>query len=122
MSRSAYSGARRRLALLGILAVLFQAILFGWHHHPVPLSGSGSQPVASVANAALPLTPASAEDDCDICTALHHLSASPGEFVALPMPAIAASALRLPELLRIARVSERGFHARAPPPASDVSV
>jgi hypothetical protein len=115
--RSRMTRARRRVALLGIIAVLFQAVLFGWHHHALGPASRGSQPVAAVSNPAAPLSPAGAEDDCDVCMALHHLSASPGEFVALPVPATAASALHLPELVRIARVSERGFHARAPPPA-----
>ena len=71
--------ARRRVALLGIVAVLFQAVLFGWHHHELGPASRGSQPIVTVSNAALPLSPASAEDECDICMALHHLSASPGE-------------------------------------------
>lgn len=116
------TAARRRVALLGIVTVLFQAILFGWHHHPLPLAGRGAQPVAVVSNPAAPISPADAEDGCDICMALHHFSASPVEFVFLPMPIVAASALRLPHLLLAARASERGFHARAPPPVSDHQV
>jgi hypothetical protein len=111
--------ARRRVALLGIVAVLFQAILFGWHHHELGPASRGSQPIVTVANAATPLSPASAEDECDICMALHHLSASPGEFVLLPIPPIAASTPPLPILLQAARASEHAFHARAPPRASN---
>src|SRR5204862_219381 len=61
MTEKLNCGARRRVALLGIVAVLLQAILFGWHHHPLPLSSRGSPPAVTVANAALPLLPASAE-------------------------------------------------------------
>jgi hypothetical protein len=114
--------ARRRVALLGVVAVLFQAILFGWHHHGLGPASRGSQSVVTVTNAVMPLSPASAEDDCDVCMALHHFSASPVEFVFLPMPIVAALALRLPHLLLAARASERGFHARAPPRVSDHQV
>src|SRR5580700_2487642 len=109
--------ARRRSALLGVFAVLFQAILFGWHHHELGPASRGSQPDVTVSNATSPLSPASAEDECDICMALHHLSASPVEFVFLPMPVAAASTLPLPILLQATRASGHGFRARAPPRA-----
>jgi hypothetical protein len=114
--------ARRRSALLGVFAVLFQAILFGWHHHELRPASRGSQPVVTVSNATSPLSPASAEDECDICMALHHLSASPVEFVFLPMPVAAASTLPLPILLQATRASGHGFLARAPPRALDHQV
>jgi hypothetical protein len=107
---------RRRVALLGILAILFQAILFGWHHHPLAPASRGAEPVAHGQGSA-PLSPATAEDDCDICQALHHLNASPGEFAALPLPAGPASALHLPDFVLADRASELPFQARAPPRA-----
>jgi hypothetical protein len=113
--------ARGRAALLCIIAVLFQAVLFGWHHHPLPPTARGSQP-AIVANAGAPISPANAEDGCDICVALHHFSASPVDFMFLPRPIVAASASRLPHAVLTARTAEPGFHARAPPPASDPRV
>ena len=111
--------ARRRVALLGILAVLFQALLFGWHHHPVPLAWRGSQPIVTAADPAVPLSPADAEDGCDICMALHHLSASPIEFASLPPLATRGSTIDRPGIVIGARVAEHGFHARAPPRGSD---
>lgn len=104
------------LALLGVFAVLFQAILFGWHHHDLALPSRGTQPVA-FANSAVPLSPAAPEDDCDICRALHHLTGAPGEFVALAAPPGSASALPLPDLILAERRSEHAFEARAPPRA-----
>jgi hypothetical protein len=112
----------RRIALLGLLAVLFQAILFGWHHHPVPLASRGAQAIAVAANSAVPLSPADAEDGCDICAALHHLSASPIEFVSLLLPTFVGSAAGFCAISFSVRPSERGFLARAPPRGSDIHV
>ena len=112
----------RPFAVLGILAVLFQALLFGWHHHPVPLAGRGSQPIVAAADPAVPLSPADTEDGCDICAALHHLSASPIEFASLPLPADLGSTIDLPGIVIDARVAEQGFQARAPPRGSDPTV
>jgi hypothetical protein len=116
------ASARRPVALLGILAVLFQAILFGWHHHPLPLASRGSQSIAVAANGAVPLSPADAEDGCDICAALHHLSASPIEFVSLPLPTFVGSAVDFSAISFSVRPSECGFLARAPPRGSDIHV
>jgi hypothetical protein len=116
MTLTAHRGIRRRVALLGVVAVLFQAILSGWHHHPLPPNSRAAQPIV-VASGAVPLSPAAAEDDCDICRALHHLRAAPGEFAALAAPAAAVMALPLPGLMLAGRGSERAFQARAPPRA-----
>jgi len=117
VTRNRHSVGRRRIALLGILAVLIQAVLFGWHHHAPAFGSPGGQPVASAASAAAPFSPADVEDSCEICAALHHLSASPGEFDALPAPPIARSAVRLGPAVRAGGTPDRGFHARAPPRA-----
>jgi hypothetical protein len=49
------------VALLGILAVLLQAVLFGWHHHALALGTPGGQPVATAASAAAPFSPAASK-------------------------------------------------------------
>lgn len=116
------ASARRRVALLGILAVLFQAILFGWHHHSVPIASHGSQAIAVAANSAVPLSSTDAEDGCDICAALHHLSASLIEFISLPIPRALGSAVDLLAISFSLRPSQRGFLARAPPRGSDIHV
>ncbi len=73
-------------ALLGIFAILLQAMLFGGHHHS-PLVSLPGVP----ANLATPATghdaPALADNDCQICFALGHHSAAPVGFVAAPLPA-----------------------------------
>ena len=119
---SARPALRKRVALLGVLAVLLQAILFGWHSHPLPVAPRGSQPIAVAANGAVPLSPADAEDGCDICAALHHLGASPIEFVSLPIPRVIGSAVDFPAVPFRIQASDRGFHARAPPRGSDIHV
>jgi hypothetical protein len=111
-----HHASRRRIALLGCLAILYQAILFGWHHHELALASYGTQPAAHGEGSA-PLSPATAEDDCDVCQALHHLRTAPGEVASLPPPTGAASALALPELVLQGRDSQRAFQARAPPRA-----
>lgn len=107
---------RRHVARLGILAVLVQAVLFGWHHHHLPPAWRGAQSALHAA-AGAPLSPASTEDDCDICAALHHLTAAPGEFAAM-LPALAiAAADFLPPAAIAGGIFHDGFRARAPPQA-----
>ena len=107
---------RHQVARLAVLAVLFQAMLFGWHHHSLPAMARSTHPTVSLHHDALPLSPAAAEDSCEICIALHHLSASPLDFAVPPLPSIAAAAPRLPDQAFIDRAIGRAFHARAPPP------
>jgi len=116
VNRQVPRATRRRIALTGVVAILFQAILFGWHHHPLVLAADGLPPAVHGEGSA-PLSPATAEDDCDICQTLHNLSATPGEFVSLALPAGAAASPALPEPLRLGQGSSGGFQARAPPRA-----
>jgi hypothetical protein len=108
--------ARGRVTLIGIAAILFQALLFGWHHHGLDL-GSGSGPAASLYDASRPLSSAIAEDSCEICVALHHQIASPLAFAAPPIQPAIASALDRPVPVLLDWTAVRGFHARAPPRA-----
>jgi hypothetical protein len=108
--------ARRRVARLAIFAVLFQAMLFGWHHHSLPAMARSTDPAVTLHNGGLPLSPASAEDSCEICIALHHLSASPLDCAVPPLPPIGAAAAYLPDQAFPDRAIDRAFHARAPPP------
>jgi hypothetical protein len=108
--------ARRRVALLAVVAVLFQAVLFGWHHHSLPAMARSAQQVVSLHDAGLPLSPAAADDSCEICIALHHLSASPLDFTIPPLPPIGTAVAYLPDQAFLGRAVDRAFHARAPPP------
>jgi hypothetical protein len=106
----------KRAALLGVVAILFQAILFGWHHHELGSASHGTTPAIHGEGSA-PLSPATAEDDCDICQALHHLRTAPGEVASLPLPAGATPALVLLDLILQGQGFPRAFQARAPPRA-----
>jgi hypothetical protein len=108
--------SRRRIALIGIAAILFQAILFGWHHHELAMAANGGR-IASLSNAAEPLAPAAAEDLCEICIALHHQSATPLAFIAPPGPSAGAVLVDRPNADPIGRADTRSFQARAPPRA-----
>ena len=105
--------SQRRVALLGVFTILFQALLFGWHHHPLSLSAHNAQPIIGLAKAT-PLSPATAEDGCEICAALHHLSAAPSEFFAAILPGAATPVPPLPSLV-LPAASHRLACARAPP-------
>ena len=108
--------ASRHTALLGVVAVLFQGVLFGWHHHPLPLPQSGA-PAAVVAAVPLPSPTSIDEERCEICAALHHFSAAPLALAAMPFPSGAFEPSRPADFRLVRRACERGFCARAPPPA-----
>ncbi|MBV9966646.1 MAG: hypothetical protein JO008_13225 [Alphaproteobacteria bacterium] len=104
---------RRRIALIGVAAILFQAILFGWHHHA--LAFSGTEPTASLSNASQPPLPASTEDLCEICSILHHQSAAPLAFVTPAIPSSFEMAIKPPAAVLPKLAAKSGFRARAPP-------
>ena len=107
---------RTGVARLAILATLFQAILFGWHHHDLVWGVSGVAPAVAAPNGAMPLVPAQAGDDCDICATLHHLTGAPAQF-APPPPALPSVALApsQPAPVVVAGIAGFSFRARAPP-------
>jgi len=113
---AAATTARRRIALIAVLAMLLQGMLAGWHHHSLPAMARSAHAAVSVHNAALPLSPAADEDRCEICIALHHLSVSPLDFAMPPVPAIGAAVRQLPDQAFVDRAIHRAFRARAPPP------
>jgi hypothetical protein len=106
--------AGRRVALIGVAAILFQAFLFGWHHHAVALPQS-SGPLASVYSATQPPEPATAEELCEICTVLHQQSAAPLAFITPPKPSAITAPADLPASVFYDQARTRGFDARAPP-------
>ena len=106
--------ARRRVTLIGVAAILFQAFLFGWHHHSLALP-QNSGPTASLQSATQPLAPATAEELCEICAVLHQQSAAPLAFAAPPLPCCTGAATHRSEADPIGRTHARVFQARAPP-------
>jgi hypothetical protein len=107
------SGTRTITARLGLLAVLFQAILFGWHHHDLTFPGRLSMPV--VENPAAPPQIADDEDGCEICQVLHHLTAAPIEFAVATPPRAINTRLRRGQLASLHGATAAAFHARGPP-------
>jgi hypothetical protein len=106
---------RRRTALVALFAVLLQAFLFAWHMHPAPFSPLGQPVSASAANSASPLSAPATDDDCPICVMLHHLSAAPIDFAALPVPPRPGAAAPLFAATITVRTTTAAFRARAPP-------
>src|SRR5690349_1785625 len=97
--RRARQRRRQAGALVGILAILFQALLFGWHHHPASFHAWSSGAVTTLAAPAPPLIPVLADHDCEICFAVSHHGAVPVDFCAAQQPENA-----LPPQTRIAAV------------------
>lgn len=112
----ARSGRRHRLpALLGIAALLFQATLFGWHHHDLVFAGRLAHAVASAPNGASPTPPDADTDGCEICQTLHHQSAATPEALFAPAPPPFAASPEPHEAELIAGILALAFRARAPP-------
>ena len=105
---------RRGTALVGIFAILLQAALFAWHHHPPSVSSHGA-PAVFAGPIPGQSTPVLADDDCQICFALSHHSPAPIDFILLPPPREASSSdTRVEEnLALVARYLH--FRSRAPP-------
>ncbi|HXP03616.1 MAG TPA: hypothetical protein VN808_05810 [Stellaceae bacterium] len=99
--------------LMAIFAILFQAILFGWHHHELVLTGH--LPAAVIENHAGTPQALDDEDGCEICQVLHHLFAAPVD-VAASLLSHAPAAYRIAgEPAFTARSPALAFRARAPP-------
>ena len=107
------SRSRRAAARLGVFAILFQAILFGWHHHD--LMFAGRLPAPAVHNSATQPQAGDDEDRCEICSVLHHLTAAPVELFAAPLPPPVAALTQFGNAVAIAKARALAFRARAPP-------
>jgi hypothetical protein len=98
---------------LGLFAVLFQAVLFGWHHHDLNFSGCLPTPV--IENPTGPPQLADDADGCEICQVLHHLTAAPPDVPAAPPPPAVATVSTSSDAAFIAFARALAFRARAPP-------
>ena len=107
---------RRGTALVGIFAILLQAALFAWHHHPLSIAPQGA-PTVFAGPIPGQSTPVLADDDCQICFALAHHSATPVDFVAAPESEPAPLHLAAVETIWAALPSYVLFRSRAPPRA-----
>jgi hypothetical protein len=107
----------RPVALLGIFVMLFQALLFGWHHHDLAFAARGAPPALSAPASGNIDTPATDADECEICIALHHQAAAALAFMVPPVPADPASVVYRSDLAVRGRGADPAFQARAPPRA-----
>jgi hypothetical protein len=110
----AYKPAARLAARLGIFAILFQAILFGWHHHDLVFAHGQPQQAIISSNAGA-TQPADDEDGCEICQVLHHQAAFSSDGIAAPLPGLAPSPSATDEPQLVVRTLGLAFRARAPP-------
>ena len=106
---------RRGVAFLGIFAIVLQGALFGWHHHPLPLSSRGAATVLAIGPPAGPSTPVLTDDDCQICFALSHHGAATVDFVAAPPPGRTSSSPAAVEAVFAPGAPYLLFRSRAPP-------
>jgi hypothetical protein len=106
---------RRSGAWVGICAILLQAIVFAWHHHELVFGSGGRVPALHAQDRSSPLSSTAADEACELCAALHHLSAAPGEFDAGLQPPQAAPAIALKEPARLGLILTLAFRSRAPP-------
>jgi hypothetical protein len=90
MDKPGMPAMRRCAALLGIFAMLLQAVLFAEHHHLLPVFSRGAPALLTAAPATGADPPGRADNDCQICFALAHHSAAPVVFVAASPPIHAA--------------------------------
>ena len=108
--------SRRAIAILGIFAILYQAMLFAWHVHAQPRSSRAASAVVALAATSDQEMPA-AEDACQICFALSHHRAVPVDlYTATPpnhLPVLTAQATAVTAPL----ASYLLFRSRAPPRA-----
>jgi hypothetical protein len=107
--------ARRMTAILAVFATLFQATLFGWHHHSLSLSSRNVATVAVSAAAGLGL-PAAVDHDCEICFAIgrYHGAIPIDPFGMTPVERALLQDSRL-EAVVTCIAAYLLFHSRAPP-------
>jgi hypothetical protein len=106
---------RRGGALVGIFAILFQTVLFAWHHHPAPFHVRSAGAVTTLAAPTTPAMPALADHECEICFAISHHGAVPVSFLAAKPPEHAT--LHRSRLVAVETSSALYilFQSRAPP-------
>ena len=114
IGKSKSPAPRRGAALLGIFAVLLQAALVAWHHHPLPLSSRGAPAVLAAVGQEVP---GLVDDDCQICFALGHHTVAPINFAVAPAPLFVWLHLPAVDPVWVPVRSYVLFRSRAPPRA-----
>jgi hypothetical protein len=107
------TAAGKLAARLGVFAILFQAVLFGWHHHDLAFGSRHQSPV--IHNSTAATHPVDDEDGCEICQVLHHQTAAASNAIVTPLPGLTVSPSIAADPAFIARTLALAFRARAPP-------
>jgi len=111
-------GIRHQIAALtGVFAILFQSVVFAWHHHTVPFHPRGAAAITILATPTSPVVPNADEHDCQICFALNHNGTVPVEFFAPSPPEQASLHQTRPARLDAPLAPYFFFQSRAPPTA-----
>lgn len=110
-----FAVGRRPTALIGIAAILFQAMLFGWHHHDFARTGRLPHPVASADHTGSAPPSDIDGDGCEICQTLHHQAAATPEALFAPVPPPLVPSPAPHDAAFAAGALARAFRARAPP-------
>jgi hypothetical protein len=116
-ARPRLPASRRGPALIAVFAILLQAALFAWHHHPLPLSSRGGSAVWALTAATGHGAPGLEDDDCQICFALSHHNAAPVDFFAPPPPGDNSALSVAGQAFPARRAAYLLFRSRAPPRA-----
>jgi hypothetical protein len=82
----AKNGTGRAGTALAIFALLLQAMVFAWHHHPPAFAARQALDLAGQAVTASADVPLLADRDCQICFALGHHGAVPVDLFAAVLP------------------------------------
>jgi hypothetical protein len=94
--------------------MLFQAMLFAWHHHPLPFASRSASTTVTVAAAGQGI-PELADHDCDICFVIGHHGAVPAGLFAAAPPQLAPLSRPAPPAFVGYLAPYLLFHPRAPP-------
>jgi hypothetical protein len=107
---------RSTTAVLGVIAILFQAMLFAWHHHALPYSSHSAPWIAALAGGG-PEMPTAADHDCEICFALAHHGAVPVDLFPAALPQQTSLQQIRAATVVISVAAYLLFQSRAPPRA-----
>jgi hypothetical protein len=108
---------RRGCALFGTFAVLLQAVVFAWHHHPASFQVWSAGAVTTLVAPTAPVMPALADHDCEICFAVSHHNAVPVDFYAAKLPENAPLPQTRIAAVEVLLTPYSLFRSRAPPAA-----
>jgi hypothetical protein len=103
--------------LVGTFAILLQAVLFAWHHHPACFYVWSPGAVTTLAAPTAPVMPTLADDDCEICFAVSHHGAVPVDFYAAKLPENAPLPQTRIAAVEVPLTPYSLFRSRAPPAA-----